>query len=103
MERRMDPAKLPEPLRPFVRLFERWGDVGGDSSRYSLLDRALVNPVAMRELRDFHARLSRVDLGSCREWLDGPVSPLAENYERAKVHFTLLLLYGELEIEKRKV
>jgi hypothetical protein len=95
----MDPARVPEPLRPFVPLFEKWGDVRGDTTRYALMDQALADPAEMQELRDFHARLTRVDLGPCQEWLKGPISPLRRNYERAKIYFTFLLMYGELEIQ----
>ncbi len=55
----------------------------------------------MQELKDWHDKLSEADLSTCQDWMDGPISPLAENYERAKVRFTYLLLYGELEIEKQ--
>jgi len=97
----MDPTKLPDPLLPFLPLFEKWGDVSSDTTRYALIDRALNNPAEMQELQDWHAKLSQADLSSCQQWLDGPISPLEEKYEQAKVHFTYLLLYGELEIEKR--
>lgn len=97
----MDAAKLPEPLQPFLPLFEKWGDVESDTTRYELIDRALNNPSEMQELRNWNALLSQTDWSSCQDWLDGPISPLKENFERAKVYFTWLLLYGELEIEKR--
>jgi hypothetical protein len=92
---KMDPSKVPEPLRPFVPLFEKWGDAHSDFTRYALADRATGNPADMAELRDFHARLSRVDLSSCQEWLDGS---LTESYERAKIYFTFLL-FDELDIK----
>ena len=101
MKRCMDPAKLPTLLRPFLPLFEKWGDVRSDTTRYALLHRALGDPAEMQELRDWHVKWSRTDLSACQEWLNGPISPLDENYERAKVYFTTLLMYGELEIEKR--
>ncbi len=95
VSQKMDPAKVPEPLKPFVPLFEKWGDARSDFSRYALADRAKANPAEMAELRDFHMRLSRIDLSSCQEWLDGP---LTESYERAKIYFTYLL-FDELEIK----
>src|SRR5437868_5942581 len=101
MERRMDPAKLPEQLRPFLPLFEKWGDVRSDTTRYALIDRALDDPSEMQELLDWHAKLTQTDLTSCQNWLEGPISPLEEHYEQAKVYFTYLLMYGQLEIEKR--
>jgi hypothetical protein len=65
------------------------------------MDRALADPAEMQELRDWHAKLSALDLSNCRDWENGPISPLDQNYERAKVYFTYLLLYGELEIPNR--
>lgn len=101
-KRRMDPLKLPESLRPFVALYEKWGDVESDTTRYALMDRALTDPAEMAELKEWHAKLSKVDPDTWESWaFDGPMSPLEENFERAKVYFTDLLLYGELEIEKR--
>jgi len=98
----MDATNLPEPLRPFLPLFEKWGDIRGDFSRYALIDQAaLENPAEMRELLDWHSKLSQADLTSCQKWLEGPISPLEEKFEQAKVYFTYLLMYGELEIEKR--
>ena len=32
--RELNPTELPETLRPFVALFEKWGDVRSDSSRF---------------------------------------------------------------------
>ena len=55
----------------------------------------------LAELKDWHAKLSRVDPAGWEDWFGGPISPLDENYERAKVYFTDLLMYGELEIDKR--
>jgi len=101
-KRLMDPAKLPESLRPFVALYEKWGDVESDTTRYALMDRALADPFEMSELKEWHAKLSKVDPASWEAWVfDAPLSPLDENYERAKVYFTGFLLYGELEIDKR--
>ena len=52
----------------------------------------------MQELKDFHARLAQVDSATYEAWL----KPKGEwNFEQAKVYFTFLLMYGELEIEKR--
>ena len=99
--RRMDPAKLPESLRPFIAMYEKWGDVRSDTTRYALLDLALAEPAEMAELKSWHQKLSLVDPASYENWMGGPISPLEENYERAKVYFTDLLMYGELEIEKR--
>ena len=65
------------------------------------MDRALNDPIEMAELKDWHAKLAQVDPATYERWMFGPISPLDENYERAKVQFTDLLLYGELEIEKR--
>ena len=99
--RRMDPTKLPEVLRPFVALYEKWGAIGSDTARYELYDQAVSDPAEMAELKDWHAKLSRLDPASYEDWSRGPISPLDENYERAKVYFTDLLVYGELEIHKR--
>jgi hypothetical protein len=101
MARQMDPAKLPAALRPFLPLFEKWGNVSSDSGRYALADRAETDPAEMQELLNWHAQLVMVDWSSLQDWWNGPISPLTENFERAKVYFTSLLLYGELEIQKR--
>lgn len=98
--KRMDPAKLPESLRPFIALYEKWGDVRSDTTRYALIDKALADPAEMAELKDWHAKLSQVDPASWEDWFSGPLDG-DENYERAKVYFTDMLMYGELEIEKR--
>jgi hypothetical protein len=102
MTRRMNPDRLPDAYRPFLPLFEKWGDVRSDSTRYELLDRAMDDPAEMRELQDWHEKLSKADLTGTGEWMDGPISPLNENYERAKVYFTFLLMYGELDINGGK-
>ena len=34
---KMDPAKLPESLRPFIPMFEKWGVLGSDTARYALI------------------------------------------------------------------
>ncbi len=94
----MDPAKLPESLRPFLALYEKWGAVGSDTARYDLFDRALADPAELAELKAWHARLSKVDPATYEEWLGGP---LGESHERAKVYFTDMLMYFELEIHKR--
>lgn len=99
MDRQMDPMKLPEPLRPFLPLFEKWGNVESDSGRYALMDRAESDPSEMQELREWAIKLKQVNLDSCREWVDGPISPLEDHYEQAKVYFTCLLLFGELGID----
>ena len=98
--RRMDPAKLPEVLRPFIPLYEKWGDVRSDTTRHALMDRALSDPAEMAELKEWHAKLSRIDPASWEGWFGGPIRG-DENYERAKVYFTDLLMYGELEIHNR--
>jgi len=94
----MDPSKLPETLRPFVALFEKWGDVLSDTTRYKLLDRAEADPSEMEELKDFHARLDQIEPATYVDWLNPKE---AWNHEQAKVNFTLMLLYAELEIEKQ--
>ena len=94
----MDPQKLPVSLRPFLALFEKWGDARTDATRYALVDRALNDPNEMAELKRWHELYSRVERSTFDDWLDGP---LVDSHERAKVYFTEMLLYGELEIEKR--
>ena len=65
--------------------------------RVLLYDRAVDDPAEMNELKEFHARLSRVDPATYEVWLNkGDAS-----YELHKVYFTLLLMYAELEIENR--
>ena len=95
----MDVTKLPESLRPLLPLFEEWGDATSDTGRYALMDRALGDPAAMEELKEWHRRWIVIDPASWENWLDD--GPLTGNFERAKVYFTHMLLYGELEIEKR--
>lgn len=97
-DRQMDVSKLPEQLQPFLPLFEKWGDVNSDSHRYALADKAFEDPAEMRELKDWHDKLFATDLSSCDDWMDGPISPLDENYERAKVYFTFLL-FDELQLD----
>ncbi len=94
----MDPEKLAESLRPFLAVFEKWGDTRSDTTRYALLDLALNDPKEMEELRRWHKMFSRVDRKAFDDWLGGP---LVESHERAKVYFTEMLMYGELEIENR--
>lgn len=98
LQRVMDPSKMPETLRPFVAVFEKWGDVRSDTLRHELIDRAVSHPSEMTELKNFHAHLSRVELATYEGWLN-PKG--AWSHEQAKVNFTLLLMYGELAIENR--
>jgi hypothetical protein len=94
----MDSTKLPESLRPFFPLYEKWGDTRSDTTRYALIDRALNDPNEMAELNAWHALLSKVDPATYEAWLDGP---LGESHGRAKVYFTEMLMYGDLEIDER--
>lgn len=98
MSQSMNPKNLPASLRPLLPLFEKWGHVGSDSGRYTLMDRALKDPNEMAELKAWHTEWSQIDIKTYGEWYDGSLS---ECYERAKVYFTDMLLYGELEIDKR--
>lgn len=99
--RRMDAAKIPETLRPFIPLFEKWGE-GDDLNRLGLIRRALADPAEMAELKEWHLKLSQVDRASYDEWLGGVPSKLVDDsFERDKIYATDLLMYGELEIEKR--
>lgn len=101
LTRRMDPAKIPETLRPFIPLFEKWGD-GDDLNRLELIKKALDDPAEMAELKEWHLKLSQVDRASYEEWLGGvPNKSVDDSFERDKVYSTDLLMYGELEIEKR--
>ena len=95
---KMDPAKLPESLRPFIPMFEKWGVLGSDTARYALMDEALDDPDEMAELKRWHQLYSQVDRATFDDWLDGN---LTESDELALVYFTEMLMYGELEIEKR--
>ncbi len=94
----MDPAKLPQSLWPFIPMFEKWGAVGSDTARHALMEIALNDPNEMAELKRWHQLYSQVDRATFDEWLDGNLS---ESRERARVYFTEMLMYGELEIEKR--
>ena len=96
--KKLDPEKLPESLRPFVPMFEKWGAIGSDTARYNLMDKAIDDPVEMAELKRWHELYLRVDRSTFEGWLDGP---LVDSHERAKVYFSEMLMYGELEIEKR--
>ncbi len=96
-DRQMDISKLPKTLQPFLPLFEKWGDINSDSHRYALASRANEDAAEMRELKDWHDKLFATDLSSCDEWMAGPINPLDENYERAKVYFTFLL-FDELQL-----
>jgi len=97
----MKAVSLPESLQPFLGLFEKWGDVTSDTTRYKLLDLAEQNPIEMQELLDWHTQLSQVDKASYKDWLDGSISLRdMTNYERAKVYFTFWLMYAELEVDK---
>ncbi len=55
-KRHMNPANLPETLRPFIPLFEKWGDVGDDLTRLELIRQALDDPAQMAELKEWHLR-----------------------------------------------
>ena len=96
--RTMAPSKLPKTLRPFIDLFEKWGEISSDSRRHELLKRAEFQPSELQELKNFHDRLSQIEPATYKGWLqpEGPWS-----HEQAKVYFTLMLMYTELEIEKR--
>lgn len=91
----MDPEKVPEPLRNYIEIVDKWGAVNSDSERYELADRAEADEAALEELRNFAASWTDAERETLDAWLDE--SPITESYEGAKFYFATGLV-AELDL-----